>query len=423
MSTYLSLATISNSILLFCWGLCSSPIIYADSSSGFALSEHWAIGQQVALRFDVTQPPEAAIPLRLKNGLTLTFGDIISLGDIYGVLGKPISHGLDKQEKQARFKEAFNTFAKSFAAVGEVKELTSVIKKEIREIEAGIEKGENAEDIYKRVGNEIGRQVNCITGGGCTTYGWWLYPGRYLLLALENYDHFSPNNINVYKSGHHVALQQALKAKKTGKRSDLELAYAMEAFATHYLSDHFAAGHLRTPRGELKNKVSPAVLGSLLANYMHNEENKYGIHVHNALGDQWIVYGDFSYFNPLNQLNRQMLLKTLQQSADELFEAYNSGVIREQSRVLEMIPYVDPLTDDNNLDITPMFFWDDVTKQLYRRTDLSNPYDKKVTSSWWGWSTLLLLKNQYGITSTIQLSLTNYLSQFKPEPFNNSPMV
>lgn len=423
MKKYLSLATLPASILLFCWGLCSSSISYADSSAGFALSEHWAIGQQVALRFKVDQAPEAALPLHLKNGLTLTFGDIISLGDLYGVLGKPISHGLDQQEKQARFKDAFKTFAKSFAAVGEVRELTSVIKMEIREIEAGIERGETAEDIYKRVGNEIGRQVNCITGGGCTSHGWWLYPGRYLLLALENYDHFSPNNISVYKNGHQVALQQALKAKKTGKRSDLELAYAMEAFAAHYLSDHFAAGHLRTPRGDLKNKVTPAVLGSLLSNYMHNEENKYGLHVHNALGDQWIIYGDFSYFNPLNQLNRQMLLKTLQQSADELFDAYNSGAMPEQSHVLEMLPDVTPLTDENNLDITPMFFWDDVNKQLYRRTDLSNPYDKKMTSGWWGWSTLLLLKNQYGITSTIQLSLTNYLSQFNPEEVDNSPVA
>ncbi len=423
MKKHLSLAVLSNSIWLFCWGLCSAPIIYADSSTGFALSEHWALGQQIALRFDVTQPSEAALPLHLKNGLTLTFGDIISLGDLYGVLGKPISHGLDKQEKRARFKDAFKTFARNFAAVGEVKELTSVIKTELREIETGIEKGETAEDIYKRVGNEMGRQMNCITGGGCTTHGWWLYPGRYLLLALENYDHFSPNNLSVYKSGHQVALQQALKAKETGKHSDLELAYAMEAFASHYLSDHFAAGHLRTPREELKNKVTPAVLGSLLSNYMHNEENKYGLHVHNALGDQWIVYGDFSYFNPLNQVNRQMLLKTLQQSADELFDVYNSGAIPERSSVLDMLPYVTSLTDENNLDITPMFFWDDVNKQLYRRTDLSNPYDKNMTSSWWGWSTLLFLKNQYGITSTIQLSLTKYLSQFKPEKFDSGPVV
>ena len=192
----------------------------------------------------------------------------------------------------------------------------------------------------------------------------------------------------------------------------------MDAFASHFLSDHFAAGHLRTPREELKNKVTPAVLGFLLANYMHNEENKHGIHVHNALGDQWIVYGDFSYFNPMNQINRQMLLRTLQQSADEVFNTYYSGAMPAKSNVLEMIPYTDPLNAGNNLDITPLFYWDNDTQQLFRRTNLSNPYDKNLTSSWWGWSTLILLKSQYGITSTIQLSLTKYLSQYKSEEFD-----
>lgn len=407
-------------LLLMLGGWLYSSMICADSSAGFALSEHWAMGQQVTLKFDLTQPAQAAIPLHLKNGLTLTFGDIISLGDLYGILGKPISHGLDSLEKQARFKDAFKTFSKSYPAVNEVKELNAVIKMEISEIEAGIKKGDTAEEIYKRVGNEIGRQVNCITGGGCTTHGWWLYPGRYLLLAMENLDHFSPNNLIVYKSGHKVALKQALKAKKTGKRTDLELAYAMEAFASHYLSDHFAAGHLRTPRRELKDKVRPGVLGTLLSNYMHNEENKYGIHVHNALGDQWIVYGDFSYFNPFNQLNRQMLLKTLQQSSDEIFDAYYSGSIPEKSNVFDMIPYVNLLNDEGNLDITPMFYWDNESMQLFRRTDLSNPYDKHLTNSWWGWSTLLLLKSEYGITSAVQLSLTQYLSQYKPEDSNES---
>ncbi|CEG57997.1 conserved exported protein of unknown function [Legionella fallonii LLAP-10] len=422
MKKYLFAATSLYSLFLFFWSL-FSPTIHADSSTGFALSEHWSMGQQVMLHYDIAQSPEVATPLHLKNGLLLTFGDIISLGDLYGILGSPISHGLDKRAKQARFKEVFNIFSKSIAAISEVKELNAVIKTEIHDIEEGIQRGETVEDIYKRIGNETARQVNCITGGGCASHGWWLYPGRYLLLAMENYDHFSPNNIIVYKHGHQVALKQAIKAQKTGNRSDLELAYAMDAFAAHFLSDRFAAGHLRTPKGELKHKVTPAVLGSLLSNYMHNEENKYGLYVHNAQGDRWRVYGDFSYFNPMNEINRQMLLKALQRSADELFEAYNSGAIPVQSSVLTMVPHAEPFNADDNLDITPMFVWDEESKQLLRRTDLSNPYDRRLTSNWWGWSTLILLKNQYGITSTIQLSLTKYLSQFKPKENEDMPIT
>lgn len=410
--------------LLIIWSFISiSSSIYADSSGSFALSEHWAMGQQVKLRFNLTQNPEAATPLHLKNGLILSFGDILSLGDLYGSIGKPISHGITRKQKQALFRDVYQSFANNFAAVNEVKELNSVIKMEIREIESGIKQGETAEAIYKRIGNEIGRQINCITGGGCTSTGWWLYPGRYLLLAMENYDHFSPNNLIVYKIGHQVALQQALKAGRTGKRTDLERAYAMDAYACHYLSDHYAAGHIRTPREELKDKVTPAVLGSLLANYMHNEENKFGIHVTNKLGDQWVVYGDYSYFNPFNQTNQQMLLRALQQSADELFDAYQTGVLPDKFRVLELVPHAQQINDENNVDIVPMFYWDERSKQLFRRTDLSNPYDKHWTSSWWGWSTLLILKSNYGVTSTIQLSLIKYLSQYAPEDLEQNSVV
>lgn len=400
-----------------------SSITYGESTGSFALSEHWSMGQQIKLRFDLNEVPQAGIVLHLKNGLALTAGDIMSLGDLYGIVGKPISHGLTKLEKQARFKEVFNSFAKHIIAVNEVEDLNSIIRAEMREVESGIAKGESPEAIYKRIGNEVGRQINCVTGGGCNSLTWWLNPGRYLKLAMENYDHFTPNNLIVYKNGHQVALQQALKAKQTGKRSDLEMAYAMEAFASHYLSDHFAAGHLRTPREELSAIITPAVLGALLSNYMHNEENKYGIHVNNNLGEQWLVYGDYSYFNPFNQTNQQMLLKTLQASADEIFEAYYSGSLPERNQIEEMVPHITQLNDENNMDIAPMFYWDDQNKQLLRRTNIANPYDRHWTNSWWGWSTLLLLKTQYGVTSTVQLSLSKYLSQYVPEELKDNALV
>jgi hypothetical protein len=412
--------TLAKLLLIFSSLAASPATFYADSSSGFALSEHWAMGQQVKLRFDVNQQPETAVPLHLKNGLVLSYGDIMSLGDLYGIIGRPISHGLTKGERQSRFKDAFKSFAKNFIAIEEVKELNAVVKKEIEAVNFGIEHGEKAEAIYERIGNEIGRQINCITGGGCTSMGWWLYPGRYLLLAMENFDHFSPNNIIAYKNGHQAALQQALKARQTGNKADLELAYAMDAFASHYLSDRFAAGHLRTPRENLADKVTPAVLGSLLSSYMHSEENKYGIHVHNDLGERWVVYGDFSYFNPFNQPNQQMLLRTLQTSADEIFEAYFTGVIPDKSVVLHMIPHPEQLNGENDLDIAPMFYWDEQSKQIYRRADLSNPYDRHWTNNWWGWSTWVILKTQYGVSSTIQLSLTQHLSQYKPKELDTS---
>lgn len=51
--------------------------------------------------------------------------------------------------------------------------------------------GQPPEEVFKAIGSEIGRRVNCITGGGCQSKVWWLIPGRYLKLAIKNYDHFA----------------------------------------------------------------------------------------------------------------------------------------------------------------------------------------------------------------------------------------
>lgn len=407
------------SVLNFLALILFSPLNYAEASDSFALSEHWIMGQQVKLRFQVAQIPKAGLPLHLKNGLSLTFGDIISLGDLYGILGKPISYGVDDVQKYDRFKKAFASFAERSTALEETNKIAQLAKMEALEIDEGMKRGETAEAIFQRIGNEIGRQLNCITGGGCNLSNWWAKPGRYLKLAIENFDHFSPNNLVAYKIGHRAALQQALIAHQTQKQADLEIAYAMDAFACHFLSDRFAAGHLRTPRIELKDKVSPAVLGSLLSNYMHNEENKYGVHVHNKLGDRWVIFGDFSYFNPFNQTSRELLSKALQQSADDVFSVYYSGVLPSKNSVLDLVPYADPIDSPDNQDIAPMFYWDSKNKLLLRRLNLSNPYDHNWTTKWWGWSTFFVLKNQHSLTSTVQISLTNYLSQFDMKIVND----
>ncbi|WBV68697.1 hypothetical protein PGH46_00020 [Legionella pneumophila] len=36
-------------------------------------------------------------------------------------------------------------------------------------------------------------------------------------LAMENYDHFTPNNLIAYKSGHHVGTATGIKSKTNRK--------------------------------------------------------------------------------------------------------------------------------------------------------------------------------------------------------------
>lgn len=384
----------------------ASLVVGAEiSKAGFALSEHLAAGQQVTLLFNVTDSGERNKPLHLPNGLNLSFGNIVSLGDLCGILGQPISLGATQEEQQQRFLNAFYSFAKNIDAVDEIKQLNQVIEKELEKIEAGIQQGKTPESVYHRDGNEVGRQINCLTGGGCQSSTWWLFPGRYLKLAMENYDHFTSNAKIAYLTGHQVALAQALKAHQTGLREDLELAYAMDAFACHFLSDHFAAGHIRTPRIQLAKQVSPSLLGSLLANYMHNEENSQGLHVHNTNGEHWLVYGDFSYLNRLNQTNRQILERTLQQSADAIFSTYYSGIISDPEVILAFIPEADESKKETNLDITPLFYWDEETQCLLRRQEISNPFERNMTADWWGWSTLMELRRHYNTTKEMRAIL------------------
>lgn len=86
---------------------------------------------------------------------------------------------------------------------------------------------------------------------------------RYLALAATNDDHFvAPGRsdaatgsgfgsaLAAYRSLHQVALGEA--SRLGGQNGDVAQAMAREAAAQHFLTDAFAAGHLRTPVAEIR---------------------------------------------------------------------------------------------------------------------------------------------------------------------------
>ena len=92
---------------------------------------------------------------------------------------------------------------------------------------------------------------------------------RYLCLAATNDDHFvapghfvspgrsdartgsgSPSALAAYRALHQRALDEAWRLGRDG--DDLSRALAREAAAQHYLTDAFAAGHLRTPVADIR---------------------------------------------------------------------------------------------------------------------------------------------------------------------------
>lgn len=378
---------------------------FADIHSvGFESGEHVAAGDNVTLSFAAGEPAKQGYKLHLPNGLQMSYGEIVSMGDFYEVLGKPISSPSFDAERQAAFIAAFNTMATNPASVAEMPKILKIIKAEQDAVNDGMKRGEKPEDVYARIVGDDDRQWNCATGGSCTST-WFLKPGRYLQLAKDDFDHFGANAVLAYYAGHQAALKTAIAAHAKKDTQQLELAYAMNAYAGHFLSDHFAAGHLRTPRVELPNSVTPRDVGSILVSDMHNEENQTGLHVHNLRGDHWIAYGDRYYFDEANKTNRLLLNEALQKSADEVFTAYQTGVMPTHDDALDIIPEPDEIKNLGTQDIAPLFYWDAAGKKLYRRNDVYNLYGRQWTAHWWGWSTALLLakKNPLSVAQQAEL--------------------
>ncbi len=341
--------------------------LHADYHARFESFEHAFAGDAITLQGTSEKR------LHLQNGLVLTFGEIIAMGDFYGVPGAPISQGSDLEQRKALFMEAFNSLVNIPESVDEATRIVTAIHN-----------NPTAED----------QSVlwNCLTGGACSGSFWWLTPGRYLLLAETDYDHFGDNALKAYVAGHSLALEAAVEAGKAQDTQALERAYAINAFANHFLTDHFSSGHLRLPRVELPNQVTPGVVGSLLGHFMHNEECMHGLHVHNAQGDHWVAYGDGHYLDPENHKNLTLMQQALQMSANDVYEAFVAKQAPTIYHELDLIPEADEIGPNGSLDIAPMFYWDPTTEQLMRRVDLKNPNDRHWTNNWVGWSTLAALK-------------------------------
>ncbi len=297
----------------------------------------------------------------MDNGLNLRYGEILALaGDIYGT-DKPICDGETEKEKEDRFIDAFNTLNKSDGTENawsrkfgesskEVPDILKQINIEIDGIKDYLNKGKDPSVFYEKSGNDFDVVYNQDTGGGTKVIPKkikgvqildLLKKGRYMQLATLNWDHFVQNGgaWSAYTTGHNIAKRIASKA---ATRDDLELAYKYNAFASHFLSDYFASGHLRTPRKALHyghphpenmklsdkilykiNPISSSTLGDLMSRLMHDEDNKKGLWVKTRDGcNQFKTFGDGHYANNENRESREQQRKVLQESILEVWKSF-----------------------------------------------------------------------------------------------------
>lgn len=370
---------------------------------GFESLEHKYMGDLVQLHLPEANSTNAGLKLNLPNGLKLSYGEMIMYAaDMFGNPEKPVSD-CEENDRLSCFKSQFEAIAtqgrpsdkRCSNPINQARNLIQYIEVISKELEKSRQAGVDDGDYYYKRNINISKQLNKLTCGGSIISAFIPY-GTYLRLAQVNYDHFVPDSLIAYKAGHRYALETALKGftrQREGNIDEanklLELAYAQNAFANHYLTDSFSAGHMRTPRRAIaENIFLPAVLKLLIANLMHDEDNKHGLNVVNAEGTSWVAYGDGYLFIPETQLHRIVMLNAMQRSADGIFYTFKTGKIPNTFPELSLLP--DYRTIEQLNQTAPLFKVEDGV--LLKRVKNKDYYDYHWTKYWSGLITLIEFK-------------------------------
>lgn len=196
----------------------------------------------------------------------------------------------------------------------------------------------------------------------------------YVELALRNIDHFGWHNQLAYVRYHRLALSLA---RKSNGRNDEHWRRARftNAFADHFLTDGFAAGHIRIPRAEIcdwaeKQGLDSKVAGAL-SKLLHDQDGHVDLHslhaedepggaangaaahhhhglglpVKNACGDRWETYCDGQLF--LNRSTADPAVKhavdAVADSVEELLLAWKRGILPSRHySATSRVPFPDP---------------------------------------------------------------------------------
>jgi len=364
----------------------------------FEGAEHTMIGDSITLRMSLSHPenrtPSPQVPLKLGQGtFSLRYGQILALGgDFFGRPDLPISDGATFADQMNRFELAFATL--DMPPAGPLSTaILNVMQTEINALNAALAAGVSPDEAYKALGDRLSGQWNRLTGGGGLFSDLWPM-GRYLQLAWVNWDHFGKSAVAAYQAGHAAAMDQAYEgwAQTTQKDNPqlgltlLNYAYAMNAFADHFLTDLFSAGHLRVPRKELYATCPPALAANLCAKAMHDEDSKFGLRVTSASNPVWVAYGDGHFFDTRNLQNRAYAVAAVQASADEIFNVFRTGQIPSDPSTyaaLALAPNIDeqldPLNDPMG-NFAPLFITYDGSANL--RTYPNSLQTHAWTSGW-----------------------------------------
>ena len=287
------------------------------------------------------QAGRAGLPLSMNRPYTLSYGQIIALGgDFYGDPDQPVCTSPDPV---GQFQKNFDTMAKAKAEVAKILAITN--KYEFGPIAGAVRAGQQPSAVYAGLPTSPGHEVPDEDRAFDDATG-----GRYLKLSETNLDHFGVDALTCYTAGHLLAQRFAAKASTitdaSARATALLVAYAINAFADHFITDLFSAGHMRTPRRPIYNSASTELTrkgAGICAWQMHNEDNKFGLWVTNDVGDRWTAYGDSRYRDKWNAAGRVVMKAAVQQSMNDVWDSFAhgkpvdesaTGVIRYTAKVI-----------------------------------------------------------------------------------------
>lgn len=318
----------------------------------FESSEHQSLG-------DLKLPglPQDKQKLMMPNGIELSFGDICALaGDYFAVAKKPISFGKDEKDRKDRFLNAYETLA--YSKRRKVRKILKIIEGQTKAINDAMSQGKPE---YTGAHIKFKEMLKVLVSTKFNIVG----------VFEMAFDHMENNAMIAHHVGHTLAREAAARAHYINnpreQQAQLAYAYSLEAFACHFLTDHFASGHLRTPSSALYFEFG-AEIGALLGILMHKEDNNIGLNVANENGDIWKAYGDAHLFESYNKKTRELAINALNIVINEVYKAFESGIAptNEYSAAYKLLPKPMP----NNP--SPMFIDDAETMRLYYRANLDN---------------------------------------------------
>jgi hypothetical protein len=188
----------------------------------------------------------------------------------------------------------------------------------------------------------------------------------YLELAEDNTAHFGWHNVVAYCKHHQQAIAEAQKARTrdAGDESWLRALY-YNGFADHFLTDGFAAGHLRIPRAQIRAWAAQhgysGKLAGLLSKVLHDQDghvsslhaqgeaelpDSEGLPVRNSLGIDWSTRCDGQLFLVPTKESAPLIAEPVAAVAASLVELYTAQTQRRAPTgayaALQHVPFPRP---------------------------------------------------------------------------------